>query len=159
MKDPEVQRADASGSVRGRTSMDNQPAVAPPDLLAVPRNSLVQADIIHDFARDRVLENLRGCYGWLIGERYRALLRWVEGRRIIDCGCGFGLFSRVALDAGYTVVAFDIDDVSLEIAQTVTAITCRKESVYATSLPDKSCDTAVCCDSIQHFELEYFLPE
>lgn len=103
--------------------------------------------------------NLTGCYGWLIRERYRSMLQWLWGRRIIDCGCGFGLFSRVALDAGYTVTAVDIDDASLEIAGNIAGITCRKESVYATSLPDRSCDTAVCCDSIQHFDLPYFLAE
>jgi SAM-dependent methyltransferase len=139
--------------------MQNEPAIAPPNLLALPRDGLVQANIIHDFVRERVVANLGGCYGWLIRARYRSLLGWVAGRRIIDCGCGFGLFSRVALDAGYIVVAVDIDDVSLDIAQNVTAVPCRKESVYATSLPDQSCDTAVCCDSIQHFELDHFIPE
>jgi hypothetical protein len=77
--------------------MQNEPAIAPPNLLALPRDGLVQANIIHDFVRERVVANLGGCYGWLIRARYRSLLRWVAGRRIIDCGCGFGLFSRVAL--------------------------------------------------------------
>jgi SAM-dependent methyltransferase len=130
-----------------------------PDLLTVPRYDLVKANIIHDFARERVLANLAGCYGRLIRERYRSLLEWVRGRRIIDCGCGFGTFSRVALDAGFVVAAVDIDDESLEIARQISGIPCRRESIYATSLPDRSCDTAVCCDSIQHFELEHFLTE
>jgi SAM-dependent methyltransferase len=139
--------------------MQHEPAVTPPDLLAVSRDGLVEAHIIHDFKLARVVENLKGCYGELMRERYREMLSWLRGKRIIDCGCGFGQFSRVAIDAGFEVTPIDIDDDSLALARSISQIPCRKESVYATSLPDGSCDSAVCCDSIQHFDIGYFVPE
>ena len=136
--------------------MQNDPEVSPPDLLAAPRESLVRAHIIHDFRLARVLASIAGCYGTLIRGVYREMLSLVKGRRIIDCGCGFGQFSRVAIDAGFEVTSVDIDDLSLALARNISRIPCRKESVYATSLPDGSCDTAVCCDSIQHFDIGQF---
>jgi SAM-dependent methyltransferase len=139
--------------------MQDDPEASPPDLLATSRESLVRAHIIHDFRLARVLDNLAGCYGTLIRDVYREMLSFVKGRRIIDCGCGFGQFSRVAIDAGFEVTSVEIDDVSLALARDISRIPCRKESVYATSLPDGSCDTAVCCDSIQHFDIRAFVPE
>jgi SAM-dependent methyltransferase len=105
------------------------------------------------------LKSLAGCYGTLIKGVYDEILSLVKGRHIIDCGCGFGQFSRMALDAGFEVTSIDVDDMSLAIARDISRIPCRKESVYATSLPDGSCDTAVCCDSIQHFEINKFVSE
>lgn len=139
--------------------MQNDPEASRPDLLAASRQSLVDAHIVHDFRLARVRANLAGCYGTLIGRDYRDMLSFLKGRRIIDCGCGFGQFSRVAIDAGFDVTSVDIDDASLALARDISRIPCRKESVYATSLPDGSRDTAVCCDSIQHFEIERFAPE
>ncbi len=132
---------------------------SPPDLLAASRQSLVDAHIIHDFRLVRVIDNIGGCYGILIKGVYREMLSFLKGRRIIDCGCGFGQFSRAAIDAGFEVTSVDIDDVSLALARDISRILCRKESVYATSLPDGSCDTAVCCNSIQHFDISRFVPE
>src|SRR6516162_5291268 len=139
--------------------MQNNPEVASPDLLAASRESLVESHIVHEFEPARVLDNLAGCYGTLIQGVYREMLPLLKGRRIIDCGCGFGQFSHVAINAGFEVTSIDIDDASLAIAREVSRIPCRKESVYATSLPDGSCDTAVCCDSIQHFDINKFVPE
>src|SRR5262245_1248517 len=131
----------------------------PQDLIAATRDALLERHIIHDFKRQRVVENLRGCYGRLMSTVYREMLHWIVGRRVIDCGCGFGQFSRIAIDAGFDVVSLDIDDDSLEIAREISQIQPIKESVYATSLAARSRDTAVCCDSIQHFDIGYFVPE
>jgi len=129
------------------------------NLLTAPREALVKSHIIHDFDRARVSQNLVGCYGSLIRSVYKNILCLIKGRRVIDCGCGFGQFSRVAIDAGFEVTSVDIDDASMAIARDVSQIPCRKESIYATSLPDGACDTAVCCDSIQHFDIPPFVRE
>jgi len=139
--------------------MQNNPEVASPDLLAASRESLVESHIVHEFEPARVLDNLAGCYGTLIQGVYREMLPLLKGGRIIDCGCGFGQFSHVAINAGFEVTSIDIDDASLAIAREVSRIPCRRESIYATSLPDGSCDTAVCCDSIQHFDIREFRRE
>ena len=139
--------------------MQNDPEAKPQDLLAASRQSLLDAHIIHDFRLARVKDNLAGCYGILIGKVYRDMLSLLKGGRVIDCGCGFGQFSRVALDAGFEVTSVDIDEASLALAHDISHIPCRRESVYATSLPDNSCDSAVCCDSIQHFDIGRLAPE
>ncbi|WP_410734079.1 class I SAM-dependent methyltransferase [Bradyrhizobium sp. sBnM-33] len=79
---------------------------------------------------------------------YARLLSLVDGKRILDCGCGFGQFARTAIDAGYDVTPIDIDEDSLAIARDVYNVPCLRVSAYETSLQDGSCDTAVCNDSI-----------
>ena len=139
--------------------MESDSPSRPPDVLAYPRGKLIDANIIHEFKLSRVEKNLNGCYGELMRERYREMLSWIKGRRIIDCGCGFGQFSRVALTAGFHVTAIDIDEVSIALARTYSGISCHKQSVYQTFLPDGACDTAVCCDSVQHFNIQYLAHE
>jgi SAM-dependent methyltransferase len=139
--------------------MPEQPGIPKPDLTTVPRAELVNSHVIHEFDRARAHVNARGCYGQLIRRFYRPILRGLLGRRVLDCGCGFGIFSRLALDAGLQVVSIDIDDVSIELAKSISGIDCKRRSVYDTKLPPNSIDVAVCFDSIQHFEVELFLPE
>src|SRR5215472_17763843 len=122
--------------------MQNNLEVPSPDLLAASRESLVESHVIHHFEPMRVLHNLAGCYGTLIRSAYCEMLPLLKGRRIIDCGCGFGQFSHVAINAGFDVTSVDIDDTSLAIAREVSRIPCRRESIYATSLADGFCDTA-----------------
>ena len=100
------------------TPLDRKVAPAP-DILAQCRESLLESHIIHDFKLERVRANLAGCYGAIMGRVYRRILRLVRGGRIIDCGCGFGQFTRVAIDAGFEVHAIDVDNSSLEIAREV----------------------------------------
>ena len=144
---------------RETLQMQNDPKADPSDLVAASRESLLRAHIIHGFDSATVSANLSGCYGTLMRSVYRDMLSLLGGGRILDCGCGFGQFSRIAIDAGFEVVSIDIDDESLALAREISRIPCRKESVYATSLSDNSCDTAVCCDSIQHFEIGRFVAE
>jgi SAM-dependent methyltransferase len=139
--------------------MQNDAKASPPDPVGASRESLLQSHIIHSFDAGTVSANLSGCYGALMRRVYRDMLSLLKGRRILDCGCGFGQFSRIAIDAGFDVVSVDIDDESLALAREISKIPCCKESVYATSLSDNSCDTAVCCDSIQHFEIARFVSE
>jgi len=64
-----------------------------------------------------------GGEGWneLIGEhknRYVFASRYVQGRRVLDAGCGVGYGSRMMVDAGASeVVAVDISDEALAIAR------------------------------------------
>jgi SAM-dependent methyltransferase len=131
----------------------------PPDLTTVPRKQLVDTHIIHEFDGELVAKNAKGCYGELIRRFYAPILAILAGRRVLDCGSGFGLFSRQAIDAGFEVVSIDIDDASIELARHISRIAVDRRSVYDTRLPDDSINVAVCFDSIQHFELENFIPE
>jgi SAM-dependent methyltransferase len=130
-----------------------------PDLTTVSRKQLVDTHIIHEFDSELVSKNAKGCYGELVRRFYQPILAVLAGRRVLDCGSGFGIFSRQAIDAGFEVVSIDIDDVSIELAHSISRIAVERRSVYDTQLPADSIDVAVCFDSIQHFELENFIPE
>jgi len=129
---------------------------SPRDPVIPDRNELIRTHAIHEFDSDRAMANALGCYGELVRRFYMRILAGVRGRRILDCGCGFGLFSRLALDAGFSVVSIDVDDVSIDLARRISGVECLKRSVYATGLAAGSIDAAVCFDSIQHFDLDLF---
>lgn len=123
------------------------------------REQLIESHVIHTYDRALVLQNLRGCYGVLTARFYRQVLATLRGRRVLDCGCGFGLFSALAREAGLDVVSIDLDEASLAIAREVFGLEARRESVYETSLPAGSRDVAVFFDSIEHMDLARVGPE
>ncbi|MFP4054641.1 MAG: class I SAM-dependent methyltransferase [Phycisphaerae bacterium] len=124
------------------------------------RRELIDEHVIHEFDAELAVRNLRGPYGRAMRRRYRQLLRGViEGRRILDVGCGFGQFSHVARQEGRDVASLDIDEESIRIAEQVFDLPVRRESVYETSLPDGDRESAVFFDSIQHLELPRVVAE
>lgn len=123
------------------------------------RQELVDAHIIHEFDSSLVKKNHESCYGTLIAQRYRELLPLLKGKKVIDCGCGFGTFTKIARQAGFTVHPVDIDEVSIELAREINQIEVHNESIYQTSLENNSTDVAVCFDSIQHFNIPDLISE
>ncbi|HWP61073.1 MAG TPA: class I SAM-dependent methyltransferase [Candidatus Paceibacterota bacterium] len=81
-----------------------------------------------------------------------------EGARILDAGCGFGLYAMSLAEAGYTVDGIDIEQRRIDILQTMQreypavekTLTLRQGSL--TSLPYQSgtYDTVVCSEVIEH---------
>lgn len=128
-------------------------------LVEMGRLDLLEQNVIHEFDHALVRRNLRGCYGQLAARFYQSMFPHLLGTRILDVGCGFGLFSHLCQQQGFHVHAIDIDEQSLEIARTEFQLDCRFESVYETSLPNESIDTAVFNDVICHLEFAKLKPE
>jgi len=145
--------------VEGSANSDRLSNQPPPDLAAAERSDLLASHVVHQFDEVLVRTNLEGCYGLIIRQIYQRILDDIPKARILDCGCGFGLFSHEASNLGFDIVSLDIDDQSIRIAQQLFGLRVRKESIYKTSLPDKSRDVAFFFDSIQHLELHHVLPE
>ena len=129
------------------------------DILTIDRQKLIDTHVIHEFDSSLVKENHHGCYGALIEQRYQEILPLLKGKTIIDCGCGFGTFTKVARQAGFTVHPVDIDELSIDLAKDLNQVDVIKESIYQTSLADNSTEIAVCFDSIQHFNLPELITE
>lgn len=123
------------------------------------REELIQAHVIHEFDRALAVQNITGCYGELSKQLYRSLLDQVRGRRILDVGCGLGLFGQVCVEQGFQVHSIDIDEYSLQIARELFGPAYFQESVYATSLPDGAIDTAVLSDVVCHLDLDLLVQE
>jgi SAM-dependent methyltransferase len=123
------------------------------------RDELRRLNIIHDFDAARAVANLRGCYGQLARRFYLRIIRDVKGQRVLDAGCGFGQFSNLCLERGLHVHAIDVDEISLAVARSEYSLPCLNESIYRTSLPDKSIDTIVSNEAICHFDIDRFLSE
>ena len=59
------------------------------------RASLIEAHVIHEFDRSLAIDNLLGAYGRVMRVRYARMFAHLRGKRILDVGCGCGLFTRV----------------------------------------------------------------
>lgn len=123
------------------------------------RDELVELNIIHEFESDIVIPNLRGCYGKICSLFYEGIIKMIVGSRVLDCGCGFGLFSKMCSDKGLVVHSIDVDEKSLNIARDIYKVECNLESVYQTSLPDDSIDTVILNDVIEHLDLNPLIKE
>lgn len=123
------------------------------------REELIREHVIHEFDRALAVQNITGCYGELSKRLYRSILGQVRGRRILDVGCGLGLFGHVCVEQGFRVHSIDIDEHSLQIARELFGPAYFQESVYATSLPDGAIDTAVLSDVVCHLDLDMLVQE
>jgi len=123
------------------------------------REELIREHVIHEFDRALAVRNITGCYGALCAQFYRHLLGHVKGRRVLDVGCGLGLFGSTAAQQGFQVHSIDIDERSLEIARELFGPAYHQESAYATSLPDGAIDTVVLNDAVCHLDLDPLVQE
>jgi SAM-dependent methyltransferase len=123
------------------------------------RVHLLEQNVIHEFDAALVRRNLRGCYGQTATRFYCTMFPHILGTRVLDVGCGFGLFSHLCKQRGFHVHSIDIDEQSLEIARSEFQLDCRLESVYETSLAGDSIDTVAFNDVICHLEFSRLMPE
>lgn len=87
------------------------------------------------------------------------LLEGVQGKHVLDFGCGAGENSLLLAARGAHVTAIDISPDLIEIAQQRLALNHRTAefhvaSVYDTGLPDGSVDVVFCMAILHHLELE-----
>ncbi|WP_428426233.1 class I SAM-dependent methyltransferase [Pararhizobium sp.] len=88
----------------------------------------------------RSVEGLDGAAEWA---SIRALLPDLEGKRIVDLGCGFGWFCRFAKDEGAArVLGFDVSENMLARAKATSdpAIVYSKADLEVLELPEASFD-------------------
>jgi 2-polyprenyl-3-methyl-5-hydroxy-6-metoxy-1,4-benzoquinol methylase len=69
---------------------------------------------LHSHAED--LERIEECDFWS-KVKVKLILDLVEGKNVLDVGCGSGLLSKTLLDNGYEVMAIDNDWKAIEIAK------------------------------------------
>lgn len=83
----------------------------------------------------------------------------IDGKAVIDLGCGQGAFSRLLRDSGATVVAVDIAANALKALQEggdLTNITPQRDFVPKTLLEDSSFDLVVALDLIAYLDPNEF---
>lgn len=72
----------------------------------------------------------------------------LNGKRVVDLGCGSGVFTRRMRDAGARIDAIDIAENALKLfrKQGSDHINLKQEAMPVTSLPDHAYDVVVCLD-------------
>lgn len=92
---------------------------------------------------NRSVEGLAGAPEW---PALRALVPDLEGRKVVDLGCGFGWFSRWAREQGATeVLGLDVSEKMLARAREMTpdaGITYERADLEKLALPEASFDLA-----------------
>ena len=101
----------------------------------------------------RSIEGLAGAPEW---PTLRDMLPPLQGRRVLDLGCGFGAFVRWAHEAGAThVLGLDLSERMLERAQSLTtdaAIEYRNADIETLELPDASFDVVYSSLALHYIE-------
>ena len=97
------------------------------------------------------------CWNELIGEhksRYLFASRYVQGRRVLDAGCGVGYGTRMLVDAGAAdVVGVDISDEALAHARqkfSLEGITFIKDDCQTLTKVRAPFETVVAFESLEH---------
>ena len=86
---------------------------------------------------------------------YREALKHVEGRRVIEIGCGEGIGASMLAEAASSVVAIDYSDEALQVAREnygSGSIEFKKMEVPPINFPDASIEAVVCFQMIEHLE-------
>lgn len=88
-------------------------------------------------------------------ERFRAATTWesLEGKLVLEAGCGAGRFTGVALDLGAKLVTFDYStaiDVNLGNTGFREAVTYLQADIYRIPVKPGSFDAVFCMGVLQH---------
>ena len=91
--------------------------------------------------------------------KYHLTLRWLSALRppmgtLINVGCGYGTFNKLAIEAGYHVVACEPDLEAYSIARAAAPAGCIIECLTLTALADSGVrgDVVVAHDVIEHIQ-------
>ncbi len=86
---------------------------------------------------------------------YRKALEYVEGRRVLEIGCGEGIGASVLAQKAASVVALDYSEQALKVARESCGtgqIEFRSMKVPPISFADREFDAVVCFQMIEHLE-------
>jgi len=86
---------------------------------------------------------------------YRKALEFIEGRGVLEIGCGEGIGASILAEKASSVVGADYSDEALEFARAEYGegkIEFKKMRVPPIDLPDASTDAVVCFQMIEHLE-------
>jgi len=84
---------------------------------------------------------------------YKEALKYIEGKRVLEIGCGEGIGASVLAEAASRVVAVDYSDNALQLAREKYGsdnIEFKSMKVPPLQFPDASVETVVCFQMIEH---------
>lgn len=118
----------------------------------------------YDHYTPEMASRLDGFYGCLESSQAMRIARWVEGRSILDVGCGFGTLVENLRLAGFDAVGVDmLADCVAEGRKRYPKADLRVATSERLDFADKSFDTVILKDTIHHVlaeaELASFLSD
>lgn len=80
------------------------------------------------------------------------IAQFVQGKKVLDLGAGYGTTANFLINNGFEVIAIDLDDESIEIAKIINP-DINYQKLNAENLPykDASFDTLILRDALHHF--------
>jgi 2-polyprenyl-3-methyl-5-hydroxy-6-metoxy-1,4-benzoquinol methylase len=105
------------------------------------KNSIV--DPLHGFENPAIVD-------------FREGLKLVESfkhaGKILDVGCGMGIFLSMAKERGWEVSGVDISDYAVSFARERFGLNCFVGKLKEANLPDRNFDVITLWDAVEHFE-------
>jgi SAM-dependent methyltransferase len=112
---------------------------------------------MEEFSGIKELEYLDGCLSGWHKAKAKEVIRLLEGRKLLDVGCGIGTFTKAFADSGFDVTGMDMSERCLNKARRINAAFFREDICS----PDKlekmhgRFDSVVALDVLEHIKDEH----
>ncbi|MBE7433588.1 MAG: class I SAM-dependent methyltransferase [Anaerolineales bacterium] len=129
------------------------------DVTGLTEEQKYELDIYHktDSNFDRLkLETFYGCIAW---EQNEFIMRKLTGKKVLDAGAGYGLLTRMLLDASFEVIAIDPNDECGQLAKKWFDVDVLRQEIYKLEFPDRYFDTVILREVVEHLDFERALKE
>lgn len=120
---------------------------------------LYDLHIYHRTDHERNRQKLEGFAGRVVSWTDSKLTRLVVGHSVLDVGAGYGTFTKALSLAGFHATGIDPHEESRRLAKAWNGVDVVDQDIYATTFDDKSFDTIVLREVIEHLDLSRALSE
>jgi len=102
----------------------------------------IETQAVSDYAGIQELKATERNLKRYLRRKCNLIIRFLEGRRIFEVGCGIGTYTRLFSDRGYEVVACDTSSACLREAEKRGYLRRSCRSTYVTLVGTASCGTS-----------------
>ena len=99
-------------------------------------------------------------FGKVLIDWSKDITRLVEGKRVLDIGCGYGFLVNALSDKGFQARGIDISKDAIDVGKDIfTGINLSIDNAYRLPFEDNSFDTVIFHESMHHLDYEKAIRE
>lgn len=120
---------------------------------------LKRLNIYHETDDNHSFRQLHSLYGKVNADQDKDIINAVFGSRVLDIGSGYGTLSRRLIDTGFKVTSIEPHEKMRELAKQWHNVEELPYSIYQTPFPEKSFDTVILRECVEHLDFPLALTE